>query len=126
MDCGNSCSVSSTELKQSKELGHIDTNGLATLIASGVPFVILDARGGKWDDGKRIAHAKTLLYTATEEEAQKAIPSKQALVVVYCTNIQCPASKALADRLTELGYSNILKYEEGIQEWINFGHPVQN
>lgn len=127
MDCGTQqCSVSSTSTKPaSKEHGQIDTNGLATLISSGVPLVILDARSSKWDDGKRIASAKALSYEATREQAAAVIPTKQSLVVVYCSNVQCSASSNLAKHLSELGYTNILKYEEGIQEWVNSGHPVR-
>ena len=125
MDCGTSCSATPTLVKCSKGYGHIDTNGLETLIAAEVPVVILDARGGKWDDKKRIAHATSLTYEATAEEAESAIPCKKSLIVVYCSNTQCPASHALAKRLTELGYAHILEYAEGIQEWMNCGYPVK-
>ena len=124
MDCGKSCSISE-DVQSVKEYGHIDTNGLAALIASGAPVVIIDARGGKWDDGKRIGKAKNLTYEATKEDAARAIPDKKALIVVYCSNPQCPASVLLANRLMDLGYSNILKYGEGIQGWIESGHPVK-
>jgi rhodanese-related sulfurtransferase len=125
MDCGTQCSVNSKIGSISKKRhGKIDTHALANLIASGVPLVILDARGGKYDDGKRIASAQKLSYEATEKQAAQVIPSLNSLIVVYCSNLQCPASDYLASRLSELGYVNILKYPEGIQEWINAGHPV--
>lgn len=107
------------------EYGHVDTKGLAALISSEVPLVILDARSYKWDDGKRIASAQGLFYTTTAEDAAAVIPSLDSLVVVYCTNSDCPASMYLAKRLSELGYSNILEYEAGIEEWINSGYPVR-
>ncbi len=124
MDCGKSCFVVADN-KPSKGYGHIDTNGLVVLISSGIPVVILDARSGQWDDGKRIAKAKNLSYEATKEEAAKIIPGKDSLIVVYCSNAECPASTHLAKRLTDLGYSNILKYSEGIQQWISSGYPVR-
>lgn len=122
MDCGLECS--STKAVP-LEHGHVDTKGLVTLISSKVPLVILDARQGKWDDGKRIAIAQTLPEGATKEQIERLIPSKDSLVVVYCSNTQCPASNYLASKLSELGYLNILKYKEGIQEWINSGLPVR-
>lgn len=126
MDCGTQCEMSPINVQLAAQgYGHIDTNALAALIASGVPLVILDARSAKWDDGKRIATAKTLTDDATEEQAAKAIPSKQSLIVVYCSNVQCQASTRLAKRLSDLGYVNLLKYEAGIQEWVNSGHPVR-
>ena len=122
MECGSQCSSTKAVLV---EYGHIDTRGLATLISSKVPLVILDARQGKWDDGKRIADAQTLPEGATKEQIEGLIPAKDSLIVVYCSNIQCPASNYLAGQLSELGYVNILKYKEGIQEWINSGQPIR-
>jgi rhodanese-related sulfurtransferase len=125
MDCGNQCEMSSINVQPvAQGQGHIDTHALAALIASGVPLVILDARSAKWDDGKRIASAVTLTADATDEQAAKVIPSKQSLIVVYCSNVHCSASSHLAKRLSDLGYMHILKYEAGIQEWANSGHPV--
>jgi rhodanese-related sulfurtransferase len=121
MDCDSKCSMASQNT-QHVEYGHIDTKGLAMMISSGIPLIILDARSGQWDDGKRIGNAKALSYEATEEQAARVIPTKQSLIVVYCSNLQCPASGYLAKRLSELGYTNIVKYNEGIQEWINSGN----
>lgn len=123
MDCSKNCSIYENE-RPFTGYGHIDTKGLANLISSKVPIIILDARSKPWDDGKRIPSAKLLSSEATEKEAAKAIPKKNSLIVVYCSNPQCPASTYLAKRLIELGYSNILKYDEGIEGWINTGHPV--
>jgi len=125
MDCTTNCYLSPEDMKSSKEFGSIDTNGLATLISSGIPLVIIDARSGQWDDGKRISRAKALSYEATATETAEVIPNKQSLIVVYCSNVQCSASNKLAKHLTDLGYSNILKYEEGIQDWISSGQPIQ-
>lgn len=126
MDCGNQCEMSSINVQPvAQAQGHIDTNALAVLIASGVPLVILDARSAKWDDGKRIATAKTLTADATDEQAMQVIPSKQSLIVVYCSNVHCSASSHLAKRLSDLGYVHVLKYEAGIQEWVNSGNPVR-
>ena len=41
-----------------------------------VPAVVLDARAGKWDDGKRIPGAKALAAAATAAEAAALIPAK--------------------------------------------------
>lgn len=108
-----------------EEPGHIDTKVLATLVSSKVPLVILDARGAAWDDGKRIATAQSLSHRATAEQAEALIPSKDALIVVYCTGIHCPASGWLAARLAELGYPNVLEYAEGIEAWVGAELPVR-
>jgi rhodanese-related sulfurtransferase len=125
MECNSQCLVSSKETcKREAQAGTINTEGLEALIASNVPMTILDARGGKWDDGKRIASARNLTSDASAEQAQKLIPSKGSLVVLYCSNPECSASGRLATKLSELGYTNLLTYEEGIEAWINSGRKV--
>ncbi|MBN1669447.1 MAG: rhodanese-like domain-containing protein [Kiritimatiellae bacterium] len=104
---------------------HLDTETLATLIAARVPMVILDARTGKYDDGRRIPGAGSLSASATAEEAERAIGSKDALVVTYCSNLKCPASEALFNRLRQLGYKNVVEYSFGIEGWAAAGHEVR-
>jgi rhodanese-related sulfurtransferase len=65
-----------------------------------------------------------LPYNASEKDVQAAIPSKDSLVIVYCSSLACPASKSLADRLVAEGYTNVYKYPEGLQEWMRKGFPV--
>ncbi|MBM4152641.1 MAG: rhodanese-like domain-containing protein [Kiritimatiellaceae bacterium] len=86
--------------------------------------ILLDARSAKYDDGFRIPGAKALSSTATEEEIAKVIPTKDALVITYCSNTQCPASKRLADHLIKLGYTHVLEYPEGIAGWRAAGGKV--
>jgi rhodanese-related sulfurtransferase len=105
--------------------GLIDTRALQALMQAKVPAVVLDARAGKWDDGKRIPGAKALAPAATADEAAALIPAKEALVIVYCTNLKCPASAMLAEQLLGFGYTNILKYPDGIEGWISAGNAVE-
>ncbi|MCX7805790.1 MAG: rhodanese-like domain-containing protein, partial [Planctomycetota bacterium] len=103
---------------------HIKTDELAALIASGKPVVILDARTGKWNDGRRIPGAKSLAPDASAEDAAKAIPAKDSPVVTYCGGPKCPASAKLAERLRNLGYTNVMEYHEGIQGWADAGKEI--
>lgn len=94
------------------------------LLRSGVPLVLLDARSGKWDDGRRIPGAKSLNEGSSEKEIARAIRGKDTLVVTYCANVKCQASPKLAKKLHELGYENILEYPQGIDGWEAAGHKV--
>ncbi len=51
--------------------------------------------------------------------ACSAATLSRALLVTYCTNLKCPASRALAARLTALGYTHVLEYPEGIEGWVS-------
>ena len=102
----------------------IETPVLERLISSGVRVAILDARTGKFDDGMRIPGARSLSPEAAVQEVQKVISSKDELVVTYCANLKCPASRNLAKHLSELGYRNVLEYTAGIAGWKEAGHEV--
>jgi len=121
--CGKKCGDCPPAVKAAA--AEIQTPALKALLASGVPVVVLDARTGKFDDGRRIPGAKQLSPEATAEQAASAIPAKGALVVTYCSGVKCPASEALAARLKALGYSNILEYREGIAGWVEAGNEVK-
>ena len=49
------------------------------------------------------------------------IPSKNSLVVTYCSNPKCPASGMLAANLKKLGYKTVLEYPHGIEGWVAAG-----
>lgn len=102
----------------------IGTEALAALIQSKVPAVILDARSGKFDDGRRIAGAVSLTADAKDEDIAKAAPDKNALVITYCAGLTCPASGMLAERLRKMGYVNVVEYPQGIEGWVNAGNSV--
>ncbi len=51
--------------------------------------------------------------------------NKDTELVIYCSNYLCSASGAVADLLTELGYSNVYAYEAGMAEWHQKGLPVE-
>ncbi|HOX07896.1 MAG TPA: rhodanese-like domain-containing protein [Planctomycetota bacterium] len=110
---------------EGKEKHEINTQVLATLIDSGAPMVILDARTGKYDDGRRIPGAKALSPQASAAEAAKVIPAMETLVVTYCANTHCPASGKLAAALRTMGYKHVLEYPYGIDGWAAAGMKVE-
>lgn len=86
---------------------------------------VLDARTGKYDDGRRIPGARALDPKAEASEIAKMLPDKSAPIVTYCGGLTCPASETLAKRLKDLGYTNVREYPEGIQGWVDAGNAVE-
>ena len=121
--CGPNCTKPCCAAK--KAGADISTAALKTLLSAGAQVTVLDARTGKYDDGRRIPGAASLSPQASAEDAAKLIKSKDSLVVTYCANLQCPASAMLAKRLAELGYKNILAYPHGIAGWADSGNKVE-
>lgn len=105
--------------------GAVDTAGVAALLKAKTPVVVLDARAGKYDDGKRIPGAKSLNASSADDEVAKLLPDKNALVVTYCAGLTCPASHKLAEKLKKSGYVNVLEYAEGMEGWLKAGNAVE-
>ena len=68
--------------------------------------------------------AKGLAPDATAEQAAALIPAKNSLVVAYCSGLKCEASKKLAENLIKLGYTNVVKYPDGIDGWTAAGNTI--
>ena len=106
------------------EMPMVNTMVLKTMMAAGAPVTILDARSGKYDDGRRIPGAIGLGADSKDEDILNTVKSKDALIVTYCANLKCPASKALAEKLRTLGYKHVLEYPFGIEGWVEGGNAV--
>jgi Rhodanese-related sulfurtransferase len=103
----------------------INAHDLKSMIDSKSAITILDAR--KKLSGGILPGAKNLPYDANEKDMAKTLGSlqKNATIIVYCANINCPVSKYLAERLVTMGYTNVYKYPEGIQDWIDKGLTIE-
>jgi len=106
------------------QLPEVGTATLKTMIDAGVAMTLVDSRGGKYDDMRRIPGAISLSPAASEQEIMSVLKSKDALIVSYCVNPKCNASRTLAVRLQSLGYKHVLEYSAGIEGWTNAGNQV--
>lgn len=109
--------VQSEEAVKHATYGHIDARGLKALMDSNSSFLLLDARGNKWNNGTMIPGARLASYEFSEEQLEQIIPSQNDLIVVYCYTFTCPLSRYLTDKLVALGYNNVLEYPGGLKEW---------
>ena len=46
-------------------------------------------------------------------------------IVVYCSDETCIASRALCQLLERNGYTHVLHYVGGLQEWEQAGYPLE-
>ena len=124
--CATCAPCKATADKSAKvEAKGIDTKALAAKIKAEKDLVILDARSGKYDDGKRIPGAKQLASSADAKTiAEIAGADKNAKIITYCSNLKCKASSKLAAKLKEAGYTNVTEYHEGIKGWVDGGNAV--
>lgn len=58
------------------------------------------------------------------EQVESLVPNKDAYIVVYCANADCDASPTAAHMLEEMGYTNVVDFDEGYAGWRRAGHPL--
>lgn len=49
---------------------------------------------------------------------------KHTSIVVYCSGPTCPQSRAAADKLRTLGFTDVQAYEGGLFDWKNSGRAL--
>ncbi|WP_369203523.1 rhodanese-like domain-containing protein [Streptomyces sp. PU-14G] len=96
----------------------------AAMDAGGV--TVVDALGGEYYAKQHLPGALELVLTDVEDQASTLLPDRDAAIVTYCSNPACANSGQVADRLTALGYTNVRKYREGIQDWVEAGLPTES
>lgn len=86
--------------------------------------VLLDANGtDSWKSG-HIPGA--LNFEAVKGNLKSKLPAnKKALIVAYCGSPMCGAYKAAAKAATDLGYTNVKHFSQGISGWKKSGATVQ-
>ncbi len=82
---------------------------------------VVDTLGGDYWAQQHLPGAVPLVPADVDHRAAAVLPDRDAAIVTYCSNTACPNSGQVADRLTALGYTNVRKYREGIQDWVEAG-----
>ena len=92
----------------------------------GQSVVVVETLGPAYYEDAHLPGAINIPHTEVDELAPKLLPDKAAQVVVYCSNRACQNSPQAARRLEALGYGNVYDYEEGKQDWIEAGLPIES
>ena len=98
---------------------------LRARLDGGEEVIIVETLGPKYYEDAHLPGAINIPHTEVDELAPRLLPDKSAEVVVYCSNRACQNSPQAARRLAALGYENVYDYEEGKQDWISAGLPIE-
>jgi rhodanese-related sulfurtransferase len=98
----------------------VDREALEAKLASGAPFKLIMASS---EFGFRAKHIPGSLHAKVRGETFAGL-SKDDDIVVYCSNIDCIASKAVIQQLLERGFRNVSHYAGGLIDWEAAGLPV--
>ena len=103
-----------TEKDQGAAYVNITAEEAKEIMDSQDDYIILDVREQYEYDEGHIPGAILIPYTQIEEKAEKILPDKDQLILVYCRSGR--RSKTAAEALAELGYTNIKEFG-GIIDW---------
>lgn len=85
-----------------------------------------DALGGEYYAKQHLPGAIALVEADVDAQASRLLPDRQAPIVTYCSNPACPNSQRVAEKLIARGYTNVRKYQEGIEDWVAAGLPTES
>ena len=103
----------------------ITRDELQAAIANG-EVTVVDALPASYFEQQHLPGAVNLYVEEAADRAAEVLPDKNAAIVTYCSNESCPNSEGVARTLTRLGYTNVRKYREGIQDWVEAGLPTES
>ncbi len=88
-------------------------------------LVLVDALPESYYAQQHLPRALNLIADDVDARAATLLPDKNAAIVTYCSNRACPNSGHVAAKLEKLGYTNVRKYPDGIQDWVEAGLPTE-
>jgi rhodanese-related sulfurtransferase len=99
-----------------------DFRDIKKKLDAGEPMIIIDTReDNEWARG-HIPNAIHLGKGVIERDIEKAIPDKDATLVLYCGGGY--RSALAADNLQKMGYRNVISMDGGWRGWTEAGFPT--
>lgn len=115
MDFVNAAKANITEVSAAQAKADLD---------AGKKFILLDVRSKEEFDAGHLPNAMNVSRGLLEFKIGKAIPDKNANIILYC---RTGARSALATRvLNEMGYVNAKNMAGAFKAWGTAGYPVYN
>src|SRR3954469_17486310 len=99
----------------------VDREGLRAKLAGGGPVKLVMAAS---DFGFRAKHIPGSLQVEPHNPVFSGL-APQDDIVVYCSNVDCIASKGVVKKLLERGYRHVSHYPGGIIDWEAAGLPLE-
>jgi rhodanese-related sulfurtransferase len=108
------------------DLPTVTTDELLAKVDGGDSIVLVDALAPMVYAHSHLPGAINLPVRAIDPETiSRRLPDRDAVIVVYCTSPECQDSVHTAARLTQLGYTNVVHYAGGKDEWRERGLPLE-
>jgi rhodanese-related sulfurtransferase len=104
----------------------ISRDQIKAKLDSGEPITLVEALPIQYFNKQHLPGAINLPHDEVEDRAAALLPDRDAPIVVYCASTDCQNSAIARDALERLGYTHVLEYVEGKQDWLDAGYPVES
>jgi rhodanese-related sulfurtransferase len=107
-----------------KKYQTVDARTLRERLASDDRPVLVNALAREAFDEARIPGSISIPAGDALRVAPDVLARDQA-IVVYCSSRSCTASPTLAQKLVDIGFTEVIDFEGGVEEWERAGYPMQ-
>ncbi len=107
-----------------KKYQTIDAITLSQRLASNERPVLVNALAREAFDEERIPGSISIPTAQALRVAPEVLARDQS-IVVYCASRSCTASPTLAQKLVDLGFTEVTDFEGGVDEWVESGLPIE-
>lgn len=107
-----------------KKYQTIDAATLKGVLASEDRPVLVNALAREAFDDERIPGSISIPAGDALRLAPDVLAREQS-IVVYCASRSCTASPTLAQKLVDLGFTNVADFEGGTEEWERAGYRLE-
>ena len=103
----------------------LSTEELLQRLQQGNSFQFWNVLTDEYFNGEMIPGSRHVPLDRVAREVSQEQIAKDAEIVVYCGGPKCPQSLQAAQKLAELGYTNVQAYEGGLEEWKHAGQKIE-
>lgn len=89
------------------------------------PFRLVEVLGQDQYEDRHLPGAINIPLDELEDRAPEEL-DKDETIVVYCASYTCQASTKAAEKLTEMGYENVMDYKGSKADWEDAGLPFES
>jgi rhodanese-related sulfurtransferase len=101
----------------------ISREGLKVKFETQEDFTLLDVLSPESYQRQHLPRAINLPVMEIDAARVASLP-KDRETIVYCASFECTASPLAAQKLEELGFTNVVDFEGGLQDWMEADYPV--
>jgi rhodanese-related sulfurtransferase len=107
------------------EVRTISTEQLQQRLERGKSLHLWNVLTDGYFKGEMIPGSHRVPLDTNGHKVSEAKASKDEEIIVYCGGPTCPQSLQAAQKLMDLGYTNVKAYEGGLAEWKNAGNKIE-